>query len=344
MKLFFCSTYYHTLITFIKSITEHERVDLVLWNDMPGFDKLYERLLQSGQFNNIYLYDATRWKNEVNLNTRFGKRLFDRSVIKRLIPKLLGFPVSSMREYAGIYFYNDMVPPARYCIYSQIPYHLIEDALDYFSYFDQYWNIKESSFSRNGWRKRVKSIMGIGYTAGGQNDSCMDIEVNDSASIKIPRDKIIVYPRKELFGLLSEQERKRVYAVYAGDAKVKMAKKKSVIIFTQPLFKDNFVSSMEEQTLIFESIISEYCRNGFQVTLKPHPRDLLDYTQLIERYGCEYIDKNIPSEILNFDNDAVFDEAVSITSTAINFLENVMVKRFLGRGYIDSCLRTFSSK
>lgn len=45
--------------------------------------------------------------------------------------------------------------------------------------------------------------------------------------------------------------------------------------------------------------------------------------------------------MLNFDKEAGYDVAVSITSTAINFLENVSEKRFMGREYIDFCLKEY---
>ena len=54
----------------------------------------------------------------------------------------------------------------------------------------------------------------------------------------------------------------------------------------------------------------------------------MDYFPLINKYGCTYIDKNLPSEILNFDEDAYFDVAVSITSTQ-SMLLIMLVKKDL---------------
>lgn len=104
---------------------------------------------------------------------------------------------------------------------------------------------------------------------------------------------------------------------------------------TQPLYTSGHVTSYDIQLKVFESIIRDYTVNDYQVVLKPHPRDEADYTALITKYKCGYIDKNLPSEILDYNLDIKpYYAAVSVTSTAINFLDCAKNKVFMGMEYI----------
>lgn len=342
MKIYSCGTYYHALITTIKVMNDNTSSDLLLANDIPGFADLKSRFLESGLFCHIYTYDAKRFDAAYKFRNLVDHVLSARKIIMDLIPNTVSISLAHWNEYSDVYIFNDSTGVAKYLILNGVKYHLVEDALDYFTYFDKYYRIPKNVFSKKGLIKGLKNFCGVGFNIFGQNDCCIDIEVNSDEKIKIPRDKVIVLPRKELFATLNESQKKTIYAIFAkGKSTGKKTDGKSVILLTQPLFKDKFVESEEEQRIVFESVIKEYKGNGYAVAIKPHPRDEMDYFPLIEKYDCTYIDKNIPSEMLNFDKEASYDVAVSITSTAINFLENVSEKRFMGREYIDFCLKEY---
>ena len=340
MKLYYCGTYYHALIASIKAMKDADKSDILLANDIPGFESLKESLSNSKVFHSVFIYDALAFDSYYVFHNRFKRITTAKKIVMERIPEAVPLSDSEWKRYADIYIFNDMTGPAKYLVLNDIRYHLLEDALDYFTYFDKYYKIPEGAFSKNGFRKKVKDAFGLGFNLWGQNDCCIDIEVNSDEKIKIPHDKVVVLPRKELFASLNEEQKKIIYAIFAkGKETGKNSKGKSMILLTQPLHKDKFVKSEDEQSLIFEVIIREYIEKGYTVAVKPHPRDELNYIPLIKKYGCIYIDKNIPSEMLNFDKDASYDVAVSITSTAINFLENVEEKRFMGREYITVCLK-----
>lgn len=340
MKLYYCGTYYHTLIATIKAMNDAEVSDILLANDIPGFGSLKENLLHSGVFQSVLTYDALSFDSYYVFNNRFERVTKARKIVCNRIPETVPLSDDAWKGYSGIYIFNDMTGPAKYLILKGIKYHLLEDALDYFVYFDKYYKIPEGAFAKGGFRQKVKTTMGVGFNLWGQNDCCTDIEVNSKENIKIPQDKVIEVSRKELFSSLSDEQKKIIYAIFAkGKATGEKTDGKSMILLTQPLFKDKFVVSEEKQRIVFESVIKEYRGKSYAVAIKPHPRDEMDYFPLIEKYGCTYIDKNIPSEMLNFDKDSSYDVAVSITSTAINFLENVGEKRFMGREYISICTK-----
>lgn len=51
--------------------------------------------------------------------------------------------------YDNIYTYNDMNLASSYLIVNEKKYHLIEDALDFFNYFDEYYNLKKWQYTQS---------------------------------------------------------------------------------------------------------------------------------------------------------------------------------------------------
>ena len=75
---------------------------------------------------------------------------------------------------------------------------------------------------------------------------------------------------------------------------------------------------------------------GYHVVIKPHPRDEADYADIIFKYKCTHIDKNIPSEVLNYNPEAQqYYAAISVTSTSINFLDCAKEKIFMGMDFVE---------
>lgn len=337
MKLYICFTYYHTLITLIKLLHSDEKADLLLANNIPNYTDLIGRLNGTGRFENIYEYDAIKFRSESKTKSALQRAMLGRRNVMRIVPNCINV---TLEKYEDIYVYADMTGIGRYIIGRNINYHLIEDALDFFVYFDKYYDISDSSFSKTGFKKRIKNFFHIGFTCWGQAKCCLDIEVNSLNGIKVPVDKVKAVSRKEMFQNLTIAQKKVIYGVYVPNGlKWNNDQSKSVILLTQPLFEDHWVETEDQQLKVFEGIVNDLKKDGYSITIKPHPRDIIDYSNIEKRYMCSHIDKNIPSEVLNFNSEAFFDLAVSITSTAINFLENVHERRFIGREYINVCLK-----
>jgi len=333
-KLYVCLTYYHTLITLIKSLISGEEYNLYLSNNIPGYEDLRARLENTNRFE-IIEYPGRILKQSVKKHpTKVGQVLFYKRDIKRLIER---YCTLDLRKYE-VFLYHDMSFLGIYCVHEGIEYHLLEDALDYFKYFDKYYNVKKGSFENSTLQFYLKEKLGIGSRIWGMSPYCIDIEVNDKNGIKIHSDKVIEVPRKELFGSMSPEQKMIVYNTFASDKNVDITHEKSALLCTQPLFTDKHVSSLEEQILVFEMIVKEYTDQGFHMVIKPHPRDQADYQGIIRKYHCGLIDKNLPSEILNYNPEARFKTAISVTSTAINFLECADEKKFMGMDFVKEVL------
>lgn len=335
VKLYICLTYYHTLITLIKSLVYHEHYDVWIMNDIPDYKNLVVRLENTHQFNSIKIIDAESINKEFtySFKSKNDRILHQKKRCKEVVEKYGG---RVLKCYSDIYIYHDFSPIGKYLIEQHIKYHLLEDALDYFKYFDSYYTLDKGAFTPGTLKFIFKGI--TGFHCWGMSHSCIDIEVNDLNGIKIPKGKCLVVPRKELFNKLSNSDKIAVFNVFAAGKEVNMTKGKTAILCTQPLYKDNFVNSMVDQKTVFESIVRDYTNNGYHVVVKPHPRDDMDYSDLVQKYRCDLIDKNLPSEVLNFNPNAKYDVAISITSTAINFLQYAHEKKIMGKEYISEVL------
>ena len=331
MQLYICLTYYHVLIAVIKTLINNSVVDLLISNDIPGFELLNRKLINSGLFHEVIEYDAQRIK--VSPTTH---KYFDILMRKaRITRNFKNYFNLDLKEYTDIYIFQDVAEIGQYLIYKKIEYHLIEDALDYFKYFDKYYSLSKDSYNTNSIRYKIKKLLGVGCLSWGTTKYCKDIEVNDLEGIKISKEKVFEIPRRSLFDSLDNKQRIMIYNLFANGMEVYKNDRESVLICTQPLFEAGHVKSMDTQIKVFEEIIKLYQNKGYNIVIKPHPRDMADYSTIVKKYDCGYIDKNLPSEILNYNLDAKsYYAAVSITSTSINFLDCAKNKVFMGMEYV----------
>ncbi len=334
MKLYVCSTYYHILITMVKALLSKECFDLYLFNGISGYENLIDKIERTDCFDNIYIYDQLRIRDATLSKNFIEKILFNRRRLKRAVEK---YSTLDFRQYSDIYIYSDHSSLGKYMVLKDIKFHLIEDALDFFKYFDRYYSVHPNDYTPGTLRYFLRK--NIAYLQWGMSEAVLDIEVNDKDGIKIPTDKVIEVPRKKMFDALDKAQKLLIYNTFASEKHIDRKEQKSVLICTQPLFKDKFVLSVEEQGKVFDKAVKEFTDRGYFVVIKPHPRDEMDYMPIIKKYGCGYIDRTLPSEVLNFDPNIHYDIAASITSTSINFLDFAEEKIFLGHEFIERTLQ-----
>lgn len=337
MKLFICSTYYHALITLIKALISGEKNDLYLFGTIPNCLDLMESLYKTGCFNHIYVEKIPLsedgifvYKNKIDRLLNFCKRH------KEFINIIEKYAPVNFKSYNELYLFADNNHIGQYFIMKNIPFHLLEDALDYYKYFDRYWSVNPKELDPHSVlyfiRKKFRLLR------WGQADCILDIEVNEMDGVKIPKEKAFEVSRRGLFAKLNAEQKLLIYKVFVRDNNIIHGEERSILLCTQPLFQDKFVASEGDQLIVFESVIRDFSAQGYHIVIKPHPRDDIDYTAVARKYSCEIIDKSLPSEVLNFDPEIYYDAAVSITSTSINFLDFVKEKIFMEVEYIRKAL------
>lgn len=89
----------------------------------------------------------------------------------------------------------------------------------------------------------------------------------------------------------------------------------NLLLITQPLSEDGIISEQEKKN-IYQKIASDY-GSDWHVFIKPHPRELTDYTSSIT--NSSMIKSNFPVELLSF-LPIEFDLAITLFSTAIHLV------------------------
>jgi len=91
--------------------------------------------------------------------------------------------------------------------------------------------------------------------------------------------------------------------------------RKNVLLITQPLSEDTIISE-DEKIKLYKSVIAPYM-NGYNIYIKPHPRETTDYSLLIDK---RYIlPSHFPVELFVF-LSFNFDVAITLFSTAIHLI------------------------
>ena len=149
------------------------------------------------------------------------------------------------------------------------------------------------------------------------------------------RDKAKKLNLKHLSNKLSENQIEKIFRIF-GLPKFDLNKiKNGVLLITQPLSEDGFISEKEKLDL-YKKIIDENTF-GKPIFLKPHPREETNYNEVFQE-NINYIPRAFPLEIFNLQSSIKFQVGITIWSSSIKNLECVKEKIFLGVEY-DSRLK-----
>ncbi|MGR1361111.1 glycosyltransferase family 52, partial [Streptococcus agalactiae] len=128
-------------------------------------------------------------------------------------------------------------------------------------------------------------------------------------------------PRKKLFDSLNKEQKSLIFKIFK--TKPLTITPKSVLLLTQPLAQDKWYKtpterfqSIQEQYDYFDDIVQEYRTLGYNVYLKVHPRDVVDYSKL----PVELLPSNVPMEIIELMSTGRFECGITHSSTALDSL------------------------
>lgn len=328
-KIYICATLHHVLITMIKQMHSNDLADITVCTDIPDAYGLIPRLVESGLFQNVYCFNRDLYR-EAFVKSRLQNLLF---LHKRHIHEVEKSWKVELRRYRHIYIFNDVTALGRYMIAKHIRYHLIEDGLNAFQVLDKYTPDLDELVMHPTLRRRMIWLLGYGYRSWGQSKWCIDIEVNENKDLKIPNRKIIVKPKAELYASLSDEERRLIYHTFIREEiPCSESGTKTLLLLTQPLAQDGLVQDMQIQERVYRDIVERY-GEGYQLVIKPHPRDQMKYQEIFP--DAVLIDGRIPIEIINFNDSIYFDKAITIESSSIQSLQRVRKKVKLGIELLD---------
>ena len=144
--LYICYTYYHLLITIIKSLTNNLQYDLLISIDIPQIDKMIDKIKQIKTIGNIYIINEAPYIELYESKNAIIAKITKRRILSKVFNEMTNINILG---YDNIYTYNDMNLASSYLIVNEKKYHLIEDALDFFNYFDEYYNLKKWQYTQS---------------------------------------------------------------------------------------------------------------------------------------------------------------------------------------------------
>lgn len=303
-RLFICHTVYHVYITLLKAY-KYKKIDIALVDTIVNIYELQERLQTSGIFENVLIIDRGKIFGKP-IRTFLGNYINNRLRIKK-ISKNLEF----LDNYKEIYIFNDYSEMGDYLELKDKKYHLLEDGLDAFKQFNQYKDIGHG----HGVKKILYFLFKIPYSVG-LNRNCLDIEVNDEQGIQTNLiHPIIVQNREILLKSVTNNYFNTMLEIF--NAKYINTSDNKLLLLTQILKEILVVNSDKEQIELYRSAIKKYGK-GYDIYIKPHPRDNIDYSSIEKEFNAVCLDRNIPMEIYSLLPGMHFKILMTYSSTAAN--------------------------
>lgn len=137
---------------------------------------------------------------------------------------------------------------------------------------------------------------------------------------------------KKMQDQLSEEESNRILEIFLNDQRINFSTGKMLLLITQPFSEDKYFSE-ERKVDLYNEILSEYA-NGYSIFIKPHPRELTDYSGKIN-YNFTEIPRSFPLEMFNLLKNIHFDIGITVFSSGLNNLNCVEKKIVLGKEVRD---------
>lgn len=339
-RIYVCHTYYHVYVTFLKEFNlpreKRGQATLLLSKMSIDFEQLKDRVERTGLFEQVLEYDEKREDFFPELSVfrqDKGNILFNMLArirfTKRLAKLNAPYVPVDFKEYKDVYIYCDSDPVGYYLNWKHIRYHALEDGLNTLVHIDASRYDNRGHF---GLKVFLSKKLNLIFIQNGYGKYCLDMEVNDIASIPYPCPYYIEVPREQLADGLDEEAKDLILQAFIRD-KVQLENQiressalgDKILILTEPLC----TPGVRER--IFRDLVADYEKEG-TVFLKPHPRDVLDYRILFPEYP--QFDPAVPMEILNFFPGLHFKKVISVLTEvkAIRFADEAVR---LGPDFMD---------
>ena len=339
-RIYVCHTYYHVYVTYLKELNlsreKRGQATLLLSKMSIDFERLKDRVEATGLFEQVLEYDEKREdffpelaafrqeKGNILLNMLARVRY-----TKRLAKLNEPYVPVNFKEYKDIYVFCDTDPIGYYLNWKHIRYHALEDGLNSLVHIDAARYENRGHFGLKVFLSKKWNLI---FIQNGYGKYCIDMEVNDIASIPFPCPYYIEMPRQRLVDGLDEEGRNLILRAFIRD-KERLERQiresgqvgDKILVLTEPL------CTLDVRERIFRDIIAQYEQEG-TVFLKPHPRDALDYRKLFAQYP--QFDATVPMELLNFFPGLHFKKVISVLTEvkAIQFADEAVR---LGPDFMD---------
>ena len=251
MNAYFCSTYYHILITVLKNVDDRGKNDIYIMDLIPTAKELYTQIQGTGIFKKTYLLETPASFKDKNT----FQKLFWKKIAKKHISATFHL---STEQYDELFIFMDDTWLAHYFKIFNIKYNLIEDSLNSFKFIKNTVYYRMVDKSANGWLYKVWKIFPWGegnYQYFFDSPCVKSIEVNEKkGTIFEDRDHVIEVPRQCLLDKLNNEDVQLLVSSIFIDDLSALKIDNIAIIFTSPFYDDKIISSEKEQYELYERL------------------------------------------------------------------------------------------
>lgn len=309
--LFVCHTYYQVFVSCIRAMRLPLPPDLVLGAGvLPGAEALKERLVQSGLFGTVQLYDEQKSGAPLYQNP-LAVLLLQHPMHRWHIEHRKGMRVR-WRQYGRVYFYNDWTDLGRYAQDCHARYILCEDtfannAQQTICWWD--WQTAQPHY-------KLRRALGYGYLYWGGYKHVVGIETEEIARTGPWGHHLIEDSKAALFASVTGPEKQRLAGVFI-TAPLPEQAPNPLLLLTRPFVEDGMFADYDAQMAFFRQLLARYGA-GYTIFIKPHPRDKGDYAAAFPE--ATVLDKNMPSEAMNLVMPFRFARALTVASQSLKTL------------------------
>jgi Glycosyltransferase family 52. len=318
-----------------KGPSHRKEAKLILSTMSNDFGTMKDRAESSGIYKDVYLFDEKEDVSSPEVMAyhedkgNIVSNLLQRIKYTRMLAKLQEpFVPVDLSSYDEVYVFCDSDPIGYYLNYKKIRYHALEDGLNSGKLDNQ------AMLSNKGaWPlKKLMAKMGLIFIESGYSRYCIDYEVNDISANYMPPDNVIECSFDSMWDKLSKEDHDLLAYIFMeniDEIKKQLESvsehKERVMILTEPL------CDFETRKRLFGDIIKEY-QNDYDILIKPHPRDLVDYKEAFPQVTV--LQGKFPMEVIADIDDLKVEKLVSVITQVDNvkFADEIV---YLGLDFLD---------
>ncbi len=325
-NVYVCGTLYHVYISALKNIerVKNNEESLLIVNDhTPGLVALAKDLVKEGIFTDycyipFFMITAKLHSEKRSLLYSLSKNRISIEYVEKYSDIKNRFDFIKNSEIN--LFYNLGLSSAYFLIrFKSNNFKQVEDGL-------------RNYYPRVGGLKAFKRKYILNAPQGeGRDSQIKSIEVQHPEKLPlITRHKGIKLDLKGMVNSLSEDNRQKLLSTFSQGNTFAINGNNKVIIITQP-FSEDAITTEEYKISLYNQILKDYS-SGYDIYIKAHPRETTDYKAKLD-FDIIEIPRNFPLEILNFYPDIIFEKGITVFSGALENLENIKERIFLGLDY-----------
>ena len=313
-RIYVCHTYYNVYVSVLKELNYQKaggkKGTMALSLISTYFKDLKQRLEKSQIFDEVtelnevhpyFFKEKFKYKEEKPTRNLWNPWKFYKSIIHwRYISKQTEKYINiDFSKYNEIFVFCDSDPIGQYLNYKKLHYNAVEDGLD---------SCKIDTPERHHSYLLFKILLakvGIYFMKDGYSRYAKTVEVNDKEGMFTFGRKVTEVPRQKLLNQLNSKEKEMIYDVFYSGVSAKKFEncKKNIMLMT------NSLCTPQKRIEMYRDIIQNYCK-GYNVYIKPHPIDNVDYEK--EFPNNIVLERFFPIEILNIKCELEIEKLLAV--------------------------------